>query len=366
MKQVFTHIGQHKTGSSALQEFFHLNRKTLLQQGLLYPRTGRVDIQGAPHTRHMKLSLQPLVDPSLIPDLVREINESGAQRVVISGEGFCRASARPQLRHGVEHLAKALERFDARIVVYLRPQEELVQSLYNWRIKFGVETRTFQDYLHAHLRDNPEYFHYDSLLEPFEAVFGPERIIVRIYDKNSFMEGSLFKDFFHAIGAEWRDGYKVPPPDVNGGVPPKTLEVMRRLNALSETRLESSTQLSHHIAEIIENEDEGEPHAMLTFEQKCAIREAYAESNARVAARYQPQLDGRLFPDVKHSPYAPPEQVMHVEPAEFDALVLGLWDRMLNLYAEVARLVEQYKQSRDAFVELEKRTVELARKLRAS
>jgi len=37
MKRIFLHIGFHKTGTSALQEYLSKNREYLLKQKILYP-----------------------------------------------------------------------------------------------------------------------------------------------------------------------------------------------------------------------------------------------------------------------------------------------------------------------------------------
>ncbi len=255
MKQVFLHIGQHKTGSTALQRFLLANRGRLIETRVLYPQTGRVNIQGAPCERHMLLSLQPLSDPEMIPRLEREIAASPADTAVISGEGFCRASARPQLRKGIKHLAAGLAGHDCRVLVYLRPQEELAQSLYNWRIKEGMETRPFDRYIDEHLDENAEYFHYDALLEPFEEIFGPERIMVRIYDRPSFPGGSIYRDFLQAVGAPWSDDFSLPQHGLNHAAPPRVLEVMRCINGMAPQRLESSAQLTKLSTRLLEGED---------------------------------------------------------------------------------------------------------------
>lgn len=44
---IYLHIGTHKTGTSAIQDFLLLNRKLLARKGVLYPQKSRRDFYDA-------------------------------------------------------------------------------------------------------------------------------------------------------------------------------------------------------------------------------------------------------------------------------------------------------------------------------
>lgn len=363
MKTVFIHIGQHKTGSTALQRFFEYNEEPLLRHSILYPRTGRVNLEGKAMERHMLLSLAPERDPRLLPSLHREIASSPADSVILSGEGFCRASERPQLQKGIALLRQELEEYDCRIVVYLRPQEELIQSLYNWRIREGHEDRPFRVFLDEYLQEQAHYLSPDRLLKPFDRIFGRESIIVRIYDKSAFVGDSIFKDFMHGIGLPWSPDFIIRDQGgTNKGIPHSTLELMRRIRAELTDNIPDFSALSRFLAEAMEDAGGSDSihHTMLDYDEKCRIRSLYEPSNARIVERYLGNTGEPLFPDVcMNHDYVAPEKTMKVSDRDVFLAMKALWGSRQAMSNELSATREVAKQSQIAFEQLQKSTLDV-------
>lgn len=360
MKSIFIHIGQHKTGSTALQRFFEHNEEALLCNSILYPRTGRVNLDGNAMERHMLLSLAPDRDPRMLPALRGEIDASSAQNVIISGEGFSRASERPQLQRGIARMRQELDGHDCRIVVYLRPQEELIQSFYNWRVREGYESRPFRVFLEEYQEERQHYLCPDQLLKPFERIFGRESIIVRRYDKTGFHGKTIFRDFFHGIGLPWSTDFTLcDPGGINKGIPHSTMELMRRIRAELPHDVEDFSSFSRFMAEIMEDGGGSSiAHTMLDYDEKCRIRARYEASNAKVVERYLGNTGQPLFPEVRMDhEYVPPEKSMHISDRTILLNFLALWESMLTVTEELIEARRSAEESQAAFEQLQNSTL---------
>ena len=126
-KKLYIHIGRPKVGSTAIQSFLKTNRKTLLENGILYPAAG--ERQNASHQlasvllreAERKQDLNPA--ESLYRDLIAEIESSAASTCVISSENFYFVQPK--------RVAEALEgKYDVKIICYVRRQDEVLVSSY--------------------------------------------------------------------------------------------------------------------------------------------------------------------------------------------------------------------------------------------
>ena len=96
MKQLYIHIGTHKTGSTLLQKFLVSNESRFLKQGILYPKLCRKDnnhhqllIKFCPKLGHtvLKNYNDKQID-SLKKRFDQEIKTSGAKKIILSSEDF--------------------------------------------------------------------------------------------------------------------------------------------------------------------------------------------------------------------------------------------------------------------------------------
>lgn len=134
--RLIIHIGMHKTGSSSIQRFLSRNRIALRAFGVLYPPSRGAD--GRRQSKHNALFTaisheadtgrpHPQLGPSA--DIVRALGDriaaSGAGAAVLSAEGL--SGERPDFAQALAPLA---DRFEARIVVFLRRPDLWVESFY--------------------------------------------------------------------------------------------------------------------------------------------------------------------------------------------------------------------------------------------
>ncbi len=180
MRDLILHIGLHKTGTSYLQKLFLENRELLREAGIGLapyqdPNTG---------THHPMLAAMEREGVGRVFD---KVAETEGERVLISAEELCIILEDPARARAIRDAAA--RHFNPRIVIFLRRQDLLKESVYAQIVKSWFRG-TIQDDTHY------DYDH-DGRLRALEAVFGRENVVVRLYDAD---RGDLEGAFFAAVG----------------------------------------------------------------------------------------------------------------------------------------------------------------------
>jgi hypothetical protein len=224
----YIHIGTHKTGTTAIQAMLGLNDVAFLARDIYIPRTGRYHIAYAgQHNIAWELTGHPSFVPATgtLAQLVVELRMNQHASACISAEDLEFLYARPDR---IQTLANAIASsgYDSRIVVYLRPQAPYLRSFHAELAK-SDPTITLAECLNSLIRTGGiergirAEFDYERLLDPFAAVFGDERIIVRPH-VNSGEANRLLFDFIDVINPPGRhDKMSLVLPDgpVNASPP---------------------------------------------------------------------------------------------------------------------------------------------------
>lgn len=194
MKTLVIHIGDHKTGTTTLQNALAAGRLRIEGADLLYPaRLNHNYLMGhitaeqrgdpPPKTRGGQQSLAALAE---------RIQASDAQYAVLSGEVFENVPA-PRFREVVErHFRTSAARI--RIVAYVRPHAQRILSSYAEQIKIGWFRGSMQEFF-AHNRDSGR-FHYLPRFRKWQECFG-EDFILRPMIRGELRGGSVLQDFAH-------------------------------------------------------------------------------------------------------------------------------------------------------------------------
>ncbi len=302
MSTIYLHIGMPKTGTSALQLFLPDNQKLLNAQGFCYPempfRFKNIGIRRNAHflTLWQEKETAPEWDKGF--EVVAEALKKH-DKVILSDENIWTR----QREEGFWEAA--LERFremkaDVRVIVYLRRQDEQVESNWNQKVKDKKRRmrRSFQEYM-----DDQAYlympFHYDQVLDAIASFVGKDHMKVRIYEKEQFVGGSLFADFLDAVGLALTDQYKLPSYAPNVRLSNNAVEIKRLINFAFRDDMEVPDfyrKIIDHIYELKSvTEVPEQKTSMFSPELRRAFMSQYEESNARVAREYFDREDGRLF-----------------------------------------------------------------------
>jgi hypothetical protein len=300
---VVLHIGSGKAGSKSIQHFLSSNRERLCALGVLYPRS-----PGA--VRHSRLGLfiksvaeleeQPIwhrqtqTDPARFRrafrrKLLTEIEVSHASRVVLSDEVLfaCAPQALRRLCHLTDQIACS-----KRLVVYLRRQDDHLVSRYQQGVKIGRVLR-LREWARA---DRSDLYDYHSRLCTWERLLAPTEFVVRRFEPDGFVGGSLFQDFLTAAGLDVRAETLVQVPTRNVSLDAESVEFLRLFN-LYRVEHEAATPGQIDNRAVIKSLAEVSTGPTLTLPADF-LDEFMAQwegSNRRVAVEFLGHQDGQLF-----------------------------------------------------------------------
>jgi hypothetical protein len=152
-KRLIIHPGFHKSGTTALQESFALNRPLLRENGILYPPIG----SKAHHRVAWALTQRPWGwnrrggerTPEKYWDrMSSRINGAKEETVILSSEFFSEIDG-----ERIRKIRSEIKGRDIQILFTLRPLAKLLPSSYQQYLKYGI-TIEYEDWLHAIL-DKP-------------------------------------------------------------------------------------------------------------------------------------------------------------------------------------------------------------------
>lgn len=280
MKTLYLHIGRGKTGTTAQQAYLGRNRDALLAAGIDYLLAGDRG-RGVGHQEFAKSfitdppgTMIPARDPAGIrAETAAEIRASTAPALLLSSENFPLADL-DALADWIAALGVELQ---VRVIFLVRSQDELAESEYNQMVKLMRETRSPAAYA-----DALEGADYAAECAAWAARFGAENIQARVYDGAA---GDAVARFIDCLPA--RD---LPAPEdtaqdagyANRSIGARALLAARLLNGIEiEARQPLYRKLFAGFAAAGDL-----PAVLLSAAQARALRDRYAESNARFARAY--------------------------------------------------------------------------------
>lgn len=296
MAKVVLHVGAHKTGTTFVQNLFHLNRVRLAQAGVHYPDIG-------PNTAHHALAGLWLDLPD-VPDRFygRAGPEGLWQRLIaqyadaegtlfLSAENFSRCH--PQ-EVDMEDLARRLSVFEEVKILYtLRPQTELVQSLWLQLAKSGRALA-----IHAYARAAIETrralgvrIDHGSVYTALRRGFAPEQIHLLDYNQIRQAPGGLGQVFLDLLGCGLSATELRQPDREEANISPDPLafwiasEVAGGQNPDPDLVAQVASALSGL----------GRPGTLLARHEYQKLRNRYAESNAALVEQVQSVQPGFSF-----------------------------------------------------------------------
>jgi hypothetical protein len=232
MKTIYLHIGNFKTGTSALQKFCSDHREKLLAAGLDYPLSARPAGNRTNHSLlplslyqgHGKRTPEWYVDSTSFGDVARslrsEIDASPCQRILISSEEFFRLTIfDPKSVNAMSRkMSDLFSDYNVKVIMYARPPLEFIKSWYNQANKAPVPRKRFIDFFF----DLNEILMTPSVSASFwRKSFGEDALRVVPYE----LGGSAHIEHFLALtDTAYSPDNNEKPLDVNPGINAVTLE----------------------------------------------------------------------------------------------------------------------------------------------
>lgn len=330
-KTVLIHIGMHKTGSTTIQHFLNNNRDLLRGKGILYPDTHG----GAAH--HLIASLT-YADKSSRKAFPRHARNKYANEE--SWKNHMRARIQDILSAPQDTVLLSSERFEfsapeelvslfpdtsMRILVFVRRQDERIESQFNQNLKrrLADTTELLRYHEKAAVRD------YDRLRH-WEDVLGAGNVIVLPFETGAIKDG-LERTFMRAFGLEWDNEYVLSDP--------ANRRLSRDCIAFLQTFFpdrQSQEGYFPKLKYLLENytaKHPDPPHYKYFFPPKVRldILERCRESNERVARHFLGRADGILFHDPEPSPDDPWEPYPGLSDAARDDILNHLLEAGVDL-----------------------------------
>ena len=299
MKTIYLHVGYHKTGTTAIQTLLSANRERLAGAGILYPRACEREnnpafCQGRSFAHHALPNLL-LQERHREPRMLRaQIDRLPCERVVISSEVFMERFKNEAA--ALAALTSLLEGLDVRVLLYLRPQHSLFESVYNQQVKDSDRTPILDP------TALPRYYDYLFWIRVWERHFGKGKIIVRPFEREQLLGGNVLADFLDAIDSPLRlEDLEVPPDDANPRLNRDALLFKRMVNASgSGPRTKAAFTgplLRYSQGQSGQGARFAVEHGLLTPAERWAIHVRHKDRNAVIAREYLDREDGRLFFD---------------------------------------------------------------------
>ena len=283
MPTLYIHTGLHKTGTTSLQKAFFDNRAALARQNVLYPDAGLS--QKPFNWGHHELAYamrRRAGAQALWQSLRDEADASGLDKILVSSEELSLLPF-PHFPGAEPYklIAKIFEGYEIRHITYLRPQAELICSLYNHNVKAVGERRDILEFI-ADVTPRLEYQHY---LNVAALGLGVQSIIVRRYTPQHLIDSDIISDIADLTGIDLDNGFDRPKAPLNPGLSSKGLEAMLLTNrryAEQPLRLQAERKriIAQHPASAFHRP------SLLTDEARSLIEALYLQKNRMVARRY--------------------------------------------------------------------------------
>lgn len=292
-KILYMHIGQPKTGTSALQAFLSMNRELLREKGVYYPvldgdyavREKKGAMSGnAVNLRKLACPLEQFDKVKL--EYVRQIEELLAHddKILLSSEGMWWGNYAQKVCGNLKALLG--DRVVMKVIVYLRRQDDEMESIWNQEVKTFLYTKNCQTYVKEHICD----YDYDTRLSAIAEVIGKENMIVKIYDGGRFTNGNyIFEDFLSVFGIDDIHDFKKQQFQINPSMGKNVIEIKRILNQIPSGMILEEEFRKFSMARMVfaENEEKiTKAPSILSYEERKEILDTFEESNRRLGKEY--------------------------------------------------------------------------------
>lgn len=294
--KLFIHIGQPKTGTSAIQSFLNYNREHLANNhSVLYPNLKSVDFAMGLQHNHAPFFMNAKVN-NKIDECLETLNNchkyclnNGIDKIVLSNEGF--------FWHWWPEIIKRatlLMDVDYKIVLYLRRQDKYLESAWKqWGHKLD-NCNSIQDYSKI---ANLDWF---ISLAPWLKAFEPNNFIVQAYEK-SVIGDDIITNFMSLLGIDDMSEFITPPEtneNINTGFNRDIIEILKLSKSLVKD------QNDHSLLEFLFNmlspayqKNMTENYGFLSPRESLDIIEYYKRSNKMVANTFYGVNNKGLFND---------------------------------------------------------------------
>ncbi|EEQ63074.1 M protein repeat protein [Helicobacter pullorum MIT 98-5489] len=333
----YVHIGTPKTGTTTIQTFMAKNNEALKQKGFLYSTS---IIAGWQHWRLSSWVNTELVEKKNeqqqkfcqeIKDLIKQEIKANQDKTFVFSTESLTWDVNLNISAPVFMLQKLLKELgfdEVKIILYCRNQADLMVSADSENIKMYHGLCAAKDLPSHHIK-TPIMFDFQNIIQKYMEVFGRDNLIVKLFDKNEFLEGDLIKDFLQNLGLKLDNSFVIPPSQ-NETLDLIGFELGERLNTHFKNRAERNLyglemfRCSPHF----QSKDK-ELKFMPKKDHYKAWNDYFEESNEWVRKEFFPHKE-RLFPKKDLSNYKENYELKEMKPEYWDRIAAFIVDFAKN------------------------------------
>ena len=316
MSTVYLCIGTPKTGTTALQSFMRENEKLLNEQGYAFPQLN-IGLKGIFRDRNAHFLVNHITQDNYNDEhklKQKELNEKAYSELEKCGKKFENIIlSDEQIWYRCNYEEKFWERLKedfgkidckVKVVVYLRRQDMIVQSLWNQLIKMHRrKIHTFEESLEI---NDYDYFPLDYFkqLKNIEEHIGKDNLIVRVYEKKQLKNQSLYEDYFDIMGVKLNEKFTYNQVAGNVGLTGNYIEIKRIINGVTDYRKMEDFLCRPIInASIYGNSIEPQKKvSFFSYDEQIEFLNKYEKSNNQVAKYYLNKNTGLFEEEKKEFP----------------------------------------------------------------
>lgn len=282
-KNLFLHIGLHKTGTTSLQFFLKTNRDLLRRFGFLYPLSPIPENSSAHHLLSWNLAELRQTGHLSLEDILARLKDELRGHdgdLILSSEDFSRLGE-AQIRT----LKHYFNGYDIKVIIYLRRQDLRIESYYKQNVVAGFLAEPFESYVQRSLEQN-DYF---LLVKHWEAVFGKDRMVVRVNERSQIKD--IREDFMSVLGIDDLGGFTCTE-DKNVSPDQRVTELLRVLNVgyqdgkLACDEATFKEKYKKPLRDRLESLQEGNEYSYLDAGERIALMQKFHDSNHRLAQEF--------------------------------------------------------------------------------
>lgn len=194
MTDIILHIGTPKTGTTAIQSAITANSDALQAADTVFISAGR---HRAAHNDLANSIRRKGTDHEFMDALQQEVASEVVKRpdgqILFSSEIFSLIDATK-----IQAAMPFLSEHPLKIIVYLRRQDRYAEAFFKQRIKNGRSVMPFDEFLTS--RMGRRITNYNTMLGNWTKTFENAEIVVRLYERDRFINGDIMVDFATLLG----------------------------------------------------------------------------------------------------------------------------------------------------------------------
>jgi hypothetical protein len=325
-KRVCIHIGTDKAGSTAIQAFAFRNLELLASRGL-HVVASRFDHHG-PIYREMQSG-----GTTLLQAAAEAIRQSEAPRHLITFEGLYHLDG-PMLAAFISAFAG----LEVEVVLYLRRRSDKFRSAVAQSMKLNKAVRAdwaCERLLNGNFRSAGRGLNYLAIVRRWQEALRradrPDALVLRVYEKSSFVGGDLLVDFYSRLGVLGARESPLRPPfaDLPNPLNPSLSPAAQYLMVLTEVLGMSDPQRRSVKNQFVAaDEPRARKHSLVPDEVALKFDTQYATQDRELAREFFGR--DKLFTEPPAFAYAPPAA------NEFTDLLRRLYEQRARLPADHA------------------------------